>query len=88
MKNALGIQENLKLTAFFALAVSISVFGQDSSLLALRGKVYDAQSNEPLPLASIRLEGTSYSTVSNDEGVFSLKFEFSVIYIYYSRLSP
>ena len=75
MKNALGIQENLKLTAFFALAVSISVFGQDSSLLTLRGKVYDEQSNEPLPLASIRLEGTSYSTVSNDEGVFSLKFE-------------
>ena len=75
MKNALGIQENLKLTAFFALAVSISVFGQDSSLLTLRGKVYDEQSNEPLPLASIQLEGTSYSTVSNDEGVFSLKFE-------------
>ena len=75
MKNALGILENLKLTAFFALAVSISVFGQDSSLLTLRGKVYDEQSNEPLPLASIQLEGTSYSTVSNDEGVFSLKFE-------------
>ena len=56
MKNALGIQENLKLTAFFALAVSISVFGQDSSLLTLRGKVYDEQSNEPLPLASIRLK--------------------------------
>ncbi len=75
MKNALGILKNLKLTAVFVVAFSLLAFGQDSSLLTLRGKVYDAQSNEALPLASIRLEGTSYATVSNDEGVFSLKFE-------------
>jgi hypothetical protein len=75
MKNVLGILKKLELTAVLAVAFSLSAFGQDSSLLILRGKVYDAQSNEPLPLASIRLEGTSYATVSNDEGVFSLKFE-------------
>lgn len=75
MKNALGILKKLQLTAVFVVAFSLLAFGQDNSLLTLRGKVYDAQSNEPLPLASIRLEGTSYATVSNDEGVFSLKFE-------------
>ncbi|MGA1773279.1 MAG: carboxypeptidase-like regulatory domain-containing protein [Flavobacteriaceae bacterium] len=75
MKNALGILKKLGFSVLLTLAVTLSVSGQDTDLLTLRGKVYDAQSNEPLPLASIRLEGTSYSTVSNDEGVFSLKFE-------------
>jgi hypothetical protein len=59
MKNVLGILKKLELTAVLVVAFSLSAFGQDSSLLILRGKVYDAQSNELLPLASIRLEGTS-----------------------------
>lgn len=75
MKNALGILKKLGFSALFSLAVTLSVSGQDSALFTLRGKVYDAQSNEVLPLASIRLEGTSYSTVSNEDGVFSIKYD-------------
>ncbi|MEN1786317.1 MAG: carboxypeptidase-like regulatory domain-containing protein [Bacteroidota bacterium] len=47
--------------------------GAQENYVTYRGSVLEAGSNRPLPLASISIEGTNISTVSNTEGEFSLK---------------
>ena len=74
MKNELGILKKVGLGIVFTLFWSVSVTAQSNRLFTIKGEVYDAQTNEVLSLASIRLEGTSYTTVSNDDGVFSIKY--------------
>jgi hypothetical protein len=37
------------------------------------GKITDSENNSPLPNASILIAGTNYGTVSNLEGIFTLK---------------
>ena len=74
MKNELGILKKVGLGIVFTLFCSTSVLAQTSRIFTIKGEVYDAQTNEMLSLASIRLEGTSYATVSNDDGIFSIKY--------------
>ena len=74
MKNELGILKKVGLGIVFTLFCSASVLAQTNRIFTIKGEVYDAQTNEMLSLASIRLEGTSYATVSNDDGIFSIKY--------------
>lgn len=74
MKNELGILKKVGLGIVFTLFCSATLLAQSNRLFTIKGEVYDAQTNEMLSLASIRLEGTSYATVSNDDGVFSIKY--------------
>lgn len=74
MKNELGILKKIGLGIVFTLFCSASVLAQTNRIFTIKGEVYDAQTNEMLSLASIRLEGTSYATVSNDDGIFSIKY--------------
>lgn len=39
----------------------------------ITGKIIDAESNEALPYASVGLDGTTISNISNSNGVFSIK---------------
>jgi len=48
-----------------------AIFGQD--IMTLSGKVIDASSKRPLGFASIYMNSTNISNVSNMDGVFSLK---------------
>jgi hypothetical protein len=41
--------------------------------IEIRGKVVDAQSGEPLPLATLTLQDKNISTITNSEGIFVLK---------------
>ncbi|MCX6215815.1 TonB-dependent receptor [Spirosoma sp.] len=50
------------------LLFSITAFAQD----VITGKVIDAKTREPLPGATIILEGTNQATVTNSEGAYSL----------------
>lgn len=43
------------------------------AFLTLYGKISDSQTGTPVPYASVQLEGTSLSNVTNSEGLFSLK---------------
>lgn len=64
------------LTCFF-LTLFVSVQGQNNpENIAFRqynGEVEDSQSKNPLVFATITLEGTNISTVTNTEGQFSIK---------------
>ena len=46
---------------------------QESSFNQYQGKIVDAETNKPLVFATLSIENTNISTVSNTEGYFSLK---------------
>ena len=57
------------------LFTSLASFAQTGSKVAhtLKGKVVNADTNEPISYTNIGLEGTFYGTASNEEGKFELK---------------
>lgn len=55
----------------FTFLACISSFAQDYYIVW--GKVYDSADNEPLYLSSVTLTKTNISTVTNADGIFSLK---------------
>lgn len=55
----------------FALFVCYSALAQD--VVTFYGKVLDSATGQPVQAASVLLEGTTVSNVTNSEGVFSLK---------------
>ena len=75
------------LSMLFSLALGIGdaqAFFQDTSIQdetsynQYRGEVLDSKSNNPLVFASLNLEGTNISTVTNTEGAFLLKVPKSI----------
>ena len=46
---------------------------QDTTFRTLYGKLTDSHTGQPVPYASVTLEGSSLSNVTNSEGFFSLK---------------
>ncbi|MCK0188530.1 carboxypeptidase-like regulatory domain-containing protein [Arenibacter sp. F20364] len=65
---------------FLAVTPSVSaallyqdVQEQESSFNQYQGKIVDAETNKPLVFATLSIENTNISTVSNTEGHFSLK---------------
>ncbi len=60
----------IKLIIVFTLFTFSQTFSQQ---LSLKGKVFDAYSNEPLIYANVRIQNTFTGTASNKEGVFEIK---------------
>lgn len=54
--------------AVLMLLFSVTAFAQD----VITGKVMDAKTREPLPGATVKLEGTTFATVTNPDGDYSL----------------
>ncbi len=46
---------------------------QDISFIEYKGEVLDAESNKPLVFATLTIEGSNISTITNTEGEFALK---------------
>ncbi|MEM8846253.1 MAG: carboxypeptidase-like regulatory domain-containing protein [Bacteroidota bacterium] len=75
-KNRINLQ---KLTMFaFCFLVSVGSAlalqqGQEGEFNQYRGEVIDASTKKPLVFATLALEGTNISTISNTEGEFLLK---------------
>jgi len=64
------------LFSFIILAnLALFTFAQQGSKVAhvLKGKVINAETNQPVSYTNIGLEGTLYGTASNEEGNFELK---------------
>ena len=49
------------------------IFAQNSNFVEYTGEVLDANNNKPLVFASLTIENTNHSTITNSEGQFSLK---------------
>ncbi len=63
----IGVTETSKASPFFQVDQEQLTFNQ------YKGEVVDASSKNPLVFATLSLEGTNISTVTNTEGQFSLK---------------
>lgn len=61
------------LSLCFAVMLPSQAFGQDGNFTSYAGEVLDSNSKKPLVFASITLEGTNVSTVTNTDGEFLLK---------------
>ncbi|MCL3780201.1 TonB-dependent receptor [Prolixibacteraceae bacterium JC049] len=58
----------LRITTLITLLLSISVaFSQNT---AIKGKVYDADSNQPLPFVNVVIKGTTLGVISSEDGTF------------------
>jgi hypothetical protein len=58
--------------SFGDLNAQSSDAGQD--VITLSGQVFDAETGEPLPAASVQLKGTFRGSITNSEGFFELRF--------------
>ncbi|RRQ47484.1 carboxypeptidase-like regulatory domain-containing protein [Maribacter algicola] len=65
---------NLKFGLFFILTIlSNGAFSQTDGFKEYLGEIYDSDTKKPLIFATLTLEGTNISTITNTEGEFSLK---------------
>ena len=62
----------MKYTIIIFILLSKIIFSQTEEII---GKVMDNETNNPLPYATILLSGTNKGTISNSNGVFSLKLQ-------------
>ena len=58
------------LLTFLLLFIQLSVFGQD---LTLSGTISDADTNEPLPGATVVIEGTNTGAISDFDGKYTIR---------------
>ena len=58
------------LITFLLLFIQLSVFGQD---LTLSGTISDADTNEPLPGATVVIEGTNTGAISDFDGKYTIR---------------
>ena len=63
------------LITFLLLFIQLSVFGQD---LTLSGTISDADTNEPLPGATVVIEGTNTGAISDFDGSITNNFPFQL----------
>lgn len=60
-------------TAYASSLYQEDIQEQETSFNQYQGKIIDSETNNPLVFASLSIENTNISTVSNTEGYFSLK---------------
>jgi hypothetical protein len=61
------------LSALLMVIISTNLIGQETSFKSYSGEILDIGSKKPLVFASLSLEGTNVSTVTNTDGGFLLK---------------
>ena len=61
------------LVLFLSLNTSLFAFQNNSDFKQYEGEVIDGENNKPLVFATITVEGTNISTITNTEGNFLLK---------------
>jgi hypothetical protein len=69
----IGIPTNIHAATFFQEDAQ-----EETSFNQFRGEVVDANNNNPLVFATLTLEGTNISTITNTEGKFLLKIPTSI----------
>lgn len=69
----MGIPATLQASTFFQVSPQ-----EVTSYKQLKGEVVDGQNNKPLVFATITLEGSNISTITNTEGKFLLKIPTSI----------
>jgi len=69
----IGIPTNIHAATFFQEEAQ-----EETSFNQFRGEVVDANNNNPLVFATLTLEGTNISTITNTEGKFLLKIPTSI----------
>lgn len=68
-----GLRNTWFVAVLLICAAGIPVMGQENAFREFSGEVKDAGSKQALVFASLTLEGTNVSTITNTEGKFSLK---------------
>lgn len=58
---------------FTCMLLSVGLFAQEEGFKEYLGEVYDSETKKPLVFATLTLENTNISTITNTEGEFSLK---------------
>ena len=58
---------------FTCMILSVGLFAQEEGFKEYLGEVYDSETKKPLVFATLTLENTNISTITNTEGEFSLK---------------
>ena len=66
-----------KIQYFISLLIGLHLFGQ--STLSISGKVINQKTNDPLPFATVSVEGTGHGTISNSKGEFEFFFPSSLM---------
>lgn len=61
------------LSALFMVTVSSHTLAQQSDFKEYSGEILDSETKKPLVFATLTLEGTNVSTITNTEGEFALK---------------
>ena len=69
----MGIPATLQASTFFQVSPQ-----EVTSYKQLKGEVVDGQNNKPLVFATLTLEGSNISTITNTEGKFLLKIPTSI----------
>ena len=64
------LKDKSLLITFLLLFIQLSVFGQD---LILSGTISDADTNEPLPGATVVIEGTNTGAISDFDGKYTIR---------------
>ncbi|GAB1855551.1 carboxypeptidase-like regulatory domain-containing protein [Flavobacteriaceae bacterium MHTCC 0001] len=70
----IGISNNLQAVTCFQNETTIPAYNE------YKGKVLDAKNKKPLALATLQIEGSNISTITNSEGNFSLKVPKESVY--------
>ena len=73
IKNSSNLQKLTMLAFCFFISLGSVLAQQEEEFKQYRGKVIDASTKKPLVFATLALEGTNISTISNTEGEFLLK---------------
>jgi len=85
MSIKLKITNSLLAILMFVLVPSISGIG--SSAYIIRGIVLNQKTGAPIPLAEIFISGTTFGSITNDEGEFELKTSFLPCQLVASHIS-
>ena len=79
---------------FLVIAVQLIISYTITQAGILKGKILDQETNDPIPLVTIRIEGTGQSMLANDDGEYRVRLEpgfynikFSHV-AYYSQIVP
>ena len=73
IKNSSNLQKLTMLAFCFFISLGSVLAQQEEEFKQYRGQVIDASTKKPLVFATLALEGTNISTISNTEGEFLLK---------------